>query len=78
MNGEDWAQFERFAFDRNAVWSDFEKVKYLRKMLRSSLSRLDALKCRPVRNAEFIQMEEAMAARTGRELERLESRLLLM
>lgn len=78
MNEGYWTQFERCALERNTVWSDFERVKYLRKLLKNTLGRLDALKCRPVQNANFIEMEEAMAARTGRELERLESRLLFI
>ena len=79
MNNYEWEEYERFILDgRSAVWSDFERARHLRRMLRSSLARLDVLKCDPSRNAEFIMQEETALERTQMELARIESRLTMM
>jgi len=53
-------------------WTDFQRVKYLRRLLRDSSRRLDLLKRDPLGNAEQIEHEKARIAAAKGELERLE------
>jgi len=53
-------------------WTDFQRVKYLRRFLRDGNRRLELLKRDPLGNTEQIEHEKARIAATKGELERLE------
>jgi hypothetical protein len=58
-----------------ATWSDFERIKIIKRKIAGSLARLDVLRQTPQRNAAIVYQEELQLAAYSRELHEIESRI---
>ena len=77
MNAADWKEYQRFVLGgRGTLWSDIARARFLRRLIASTISQLDALRARPQRNAQRIQQEEVALTNASRELAVLEGKLL--
>ena len=63
--------------DLRPLLSDYEKIRYLRKFISATESRLEHLKTNPLGNYEAIGFEEVVLSSTQKELKKLEYRVLM-